>query len=155
MEATPERPDGSEEASRTASTRWEGGVAVVSVSGELDLATAPAVRTELEHVLRQGGEGLHVDMSDVRFVDSTGLGVLVWAWEQARAQRMDYLVVNPSATAVRVLEQSGSGPDLRRRVRRVLSGPSSPSGHRQGRIRAPDGRILGAEGAYRHPDPPP
>ena len=107
MEATPERPDGSEEASRTASTRWEGGVAVVSVSGELDLATAPAVRTELEHVLRQGGEGLHVDMSDVRFVDSTGLGVLVWAWEQARAQRMDYLVLNPSATAVRVLEQSG------------------------------------------------
>ena len=106
MELTPEA-DGPDDAERNASTRWEGGVAVVSVSGELDLATAPGVRTELEHVIRQGGEGLHVDLSDVRFVDSTGLGVLVWAWEQARAQRMDYLVVNPSATAVRVLEQSG------------------------------------------------
>ena len=106
MELTPEA-EGHDDGARIASTRWEGGVAVVSVSGELDLGTAPGVREELEHVLRQGGEGLHVDLSGVAFVDSTGLGVLVWAWEQARAQRMDYLVVNPSATAVRVLEQSG------------------------------------------------
>ena len=157
MEATerPDRPDGSEEASRTASTRWEGGVAVVSVSGELDLATAPAVRTELEHVLRQGGEGLHVDMSDVRFVDSTGLGVLVWAWEQARAQRMELPGAEPLGHRGAGARAVGSGPDLRRRFRRILSGPSSPSGHRQGKNLSPDGRILEAEGAYRHLDPPP
>ncbi len=106
MELTPEA-EGHDGGPRIASTRWEGGVAVVSMSGELDLGTAPEAREELEHVLRQGGEALHVDLSGVAFVDSTGLGVLVWAWEQARAQRMDYLVVNPSATAVRVLEQSG------------------------------------------------
>ena len=106
MELTPET-EGQDDGTRVASTRWDGGLAVVSMSGELDLGTAPAARQELEHVLRQGGEGLHVDMSGVAFVDSTGLGVLVWAWEQARAQRMDYLVVNPSATATRVLEQSG------------------------------------------------
>ena len=106
MELTPEA-GGQDDGSRVASTRWDGGVAVVSMSGELDLATAPAAREELEHVLKQGGEALHVDMSGVAFVDSTGLGVLVWAWEQAREKRMAYLVVNPSATATRVLEQSG------------------------------------------------
>lgn len=106
MELTP-GAGSHDERPRVASTRWDGGVAVVSVAGELDLATAPAARQELEHVLGQGGEALHVDMSGVEFVDSTGLGVLVWAWEQAREKRMAYLVVDPSATAIRVLEQSG------------------------------------------------
>ncbi len=106
MEPTPEA-EGRDDDARVASTRWDGGTAVVSLSGEIDLATAPAVRAELEHVLQQGGDELRVDMSGVEFVDSTGLGVLVWAWEQARAQRMDYLVVDPSAMATRVLEQSG------------------------------------------------
>jgi anti-sigma B factor antagonist len=54
------------------------GVPVVKASGELDIATAPDLRDRLAE-LPAGTRLVVVDLSDVTFVDSTGLGVLVAA----------------------------------------------------------------------------
>lgn len=54
---------------------------VVSVRGELDLGTAP----ELEGPLRQAvdsGEPLLLDLSACEFIDSTGIAMIVRAWQQ-------------------------------------------------------------------------
>lgn len=58
--------------------------AVVTVSGELDLDTAPQVR-EIIARLRAEGAGRHLlfDLSGLTFMDSTGVGVLVAAQRQA------------------------------------------------------------------------
>ena len=91
---------------QVATTR-DGGVTTVVLGGELDLECVPVVRTELRDVFMQGGDELRIDLSGVGFIDSTGLGSLVWAWKQARMFRMRFLVVSPSPEVARMLTLSG------------------------------------------------
>lgn len=52
------------------------GVPVVAVSGEVDVSAAPALRDGLTDLLTEGGSVI-VDLTEVGFLDSTGLGALV------------------------------------------------------------------------------
>jgi len=62
----------------TVTEHGDGAVPVMGVSGEVDVYAAPALRDGLTELL-QGGRSVVVDLSDVGFLDSTGLGALVAA----------------------------------------------------------------------------
>lgn len=66
------------------SRRVVGNHTVIAVSGEVDIATADSLDAEITQVLADGAHHLVVDLSDVGFLDSTGLGVLVKALKRAR-----------------------------------------------------------------------
>jgi anti-anti-sigma factor len=51
--------------------------AVLRVSGELDLVTSPAVRQHVHDAVAEGRRSLVLDLSDVLFCDSSGVGVLI------------------------------------------------------------------------------
>ncbi|MEW2624872.1 STAS domain-containing protein [Streptomyces sp. NPDC048106] len=53
--------------------------AVLQVRGELDLMTSPVLRQRVHDVVAEGHHSLVVDLSDVFFCDSSGVGVLVAA----------------------------------------------------------------------------
>ncbi len=53
--------------------------AVLRVSGELDLITSPVLRQRVHDAVAEGHHRLVVDLSDVFFCDSSGVGVLVAA----------------------------------------------------------------------------
>ena len=53
------------------------GETVVVLSGEIDVFSAPELRTAVVGLLDGGQQRLVLDLSRVKFVDSTGLGVLV------------------------------------------------------------------------------
>jgi anti-anti-sigma factor len=62
--------------------RAENGTAIVTVQGEVDMASAPQLQAALEDAQR-GGDPLVVDMSEVGFLGSAGLSVLLVISESA------------------------------------------------------------------------
>lgn len=65
-------------------SRRSGDRTVVKVTGEIDVYTAPALREELQAHQEAGAADLVVDLTEVPFMDSTGLGVLVGSLKRAR-----------------------------------------------------------------------
>ncbi len=66
-------------------TRTEGEHTVVAAKGEIDVYTAPRLRTALLDLVDAGRYHLVVDVEGVEFLDSTGLGVLVGGLKRVRA----------------------------------------------------------------------
>jgi anti-sigma B factor antagonist len=60
-------------------TTVSGGRAVVSVAGELDILTAPALRAAFTDAISRAQTGVIADLSLVSFIDASGLGVLAGA----------------------------------------------------------------------------
>jgi anti-sigma B factor antagonist len=65
-------------------TRTEGGRTVVEVGGEIDVYTAPKLRETIVSLVDEGQYHLVVDLEQVEFLDSTGLGVLVGGLKRVR-----------------------------------------------------------------------
>jgi anti-sigma B factor antagonist len=61
-----------------------GTTAEVVLTGELDIATYEDARARLEDAERTGPELLVVDLAGLRFVDSTGVRLILSADERAR-----------------------------------------------------------------------
>lgn len=74
--------------------------------GSIDLVTRQSLIDEGLEVLEQGGP-LTLDMGDVDFIDSTGIGALVELARAAEAKGTGVLVSRSSARVTRVLEFSG------------------------------------------------
>ncbi|ALU95474.1 STAS domain-containing protein [Streptomyces rubiginosohelvolus] len=51
--------------------------AVLRISGELDLVTSPVVRQSVHDAVAEGQHDVVLDLSDVFFCDSSGVGVLI------------------------------------------------------------------------------
>lgn len=60
----------------------EHGVRTVSVRGELDLSTAPELEGPLEEILGDATGSVLIDLSGCEFIDSTGIALIVRAWQR-------------------------------------------------------------------------
>jgi anti-anti-sigma factor len=61
----------------------EHGVRTISVRGELDLSTAPELEGPLEQALDSGdGSSVLIDLASCEFIDSTGIALIVRAWQR-------------------------------------------------------------------------
>jgi len=77
---------------------------VVSVVGELDVATAPRLRQQLVALAATSPTGVIVDLGGVDFLDSTGLGVLLGALKRARTAGFGFALANAEPQVARVFE---------------------------------------------------
>lgn len=68
---------------------------VVSASGDLDMSAAPGLGRVLAGVVHDGARHVVVDLSDVGFVDSSGLAVLIRYRKLINAQAGQIRVVAP------------------------------------------------------------
>ncbi|MET8578901.1 STAS domain-containing protein [Streptomyces sp. NPDC005012] len=62
----------------------DGTLAVIALSGEFDITTAPAVRARALHLIANGHPHLIADLAGVTFCDSSGLGALIGIWRCAK-----------------------------------------------------------------------
>jgi len=69
---------------------------VITVSGEVDLATSPDLDAAIIAALDSGAGSLVVDLTDVSFMDSSGLGVIVRGLKRCREadKDLDLLITN-------------------------------------------------------------
>lgn len=83
------------------------GRAVVSVGGELDVYTAPELEERLAALIEEGRVAIIVDLTDVSFMDSTGLGLLikVLKWTREKGGSLD--VVANSEKTLKVFRITG------------------------------------------------
>ena len=79
----------------------------VRLMGELDMSTAPQLREELLRLASDGATMVTVDLSDLAFVDSTGLSVLITGLKRLRQQGGEMALRSPSPGTRRVLEITG------------------------------------------------
>jgi anti-sigma B factor antagonist len=79
---------------------------VISVEGELDLATAPQLKWMLLDALEEGHGRLVVDLSRVTFMDSTALGVLVGV-DRSLEPGATLAIVCANASLLKIFELSG------------------------------------------------
>ena len=82
-------------------------VARVAVHGELDLATLPALRERLLQLIADGYRCLSVDLSEVTFCDSSGLGVFVGAHRRLQAVHGDLELLGARPNLRHLFEVSG------------------------------------------------
>lgn len=79
----------------------------VRLLGELDMSTAPQLREELLRLVSDGATMVTVDLSELAFVDSTGLSVLITGLKRLRQQGGEMALRSPTPGTRRVLEITG------------------------------------------------
>ncbi len=84
-----------------------GRIALVSVSGELDLYVESDLRGALEAAQVLGAKTAVVDLSGVSFIDSTACAILVGEAKRRRREGAELVLVSNSNSARRVLEVAG------------------------------------------------
>ena len=83
------------------------GEAVVAVTGELDMSTAPELSRSLAGVLDQHPQRLTLELGGLQFIDSTGLTLLVRTSKQLKAHEGALELAHPTPPVRRVLEIVG------------------------------------------------
>ncbi|MCQ3810795.1 MAG: STAS domain-containing protein [Acidimicrobiia bacterium] len=80
--------------------QWE----ILTVTGEIDMATAPRFRQRLLAVISTGAQNVVIDLSGVDFIDSTGLGVLMGAAKRVRSSGGDIRLVMAGSRLAELIE---------------------------------------------------
>ena len=89
--------------------RDEAGVRVISVAGELDIITAPALCARLDATRAGRRPSLLIDLGNVEFCDSTGLRALLGAASEVRTHGGRFaLVCAPGGAVARLLDVVGA-----------------------------------------------
>jgi anti-sigma B factor antagonist len=85
----------------------DGNAFVVSLTGEVDLHTAPELERALDGVMALGCTSAVVDLADVSFIDSTTLSVLLRTHTRLRELGGRLVVVASDRRILRTLELTG------------------------------------------------
>jgi len=87
----------------------ETGRALLRVSGAIDMQSREALLTAGRAALGRDTSALVLDLAEVNFMDSTGIGALVELGHDAADSEVEFVLREPSPRVVRILEMTGLG----------------------------------------------
>ncbi|GAA2641489.1 STAS domain-containing protein [Paractinoplanes durhamensis] len=79
----------------------------LSLAGEVDVLTVDQVRVALEEALADRPREIVVDLSELSFIDSTGLGAIIFGFQRARDAGIRFRLAHPTRTVHQILMLSG------------------------------------------------
>lgn len=79
----------------------------ISVAGEVDISNAASLRTAIDLALEQPTEAVVLNLAQVSYIDSTGIGVLVGAAHHAQEHNKSFSAENAQAPVLRVAQLLG------------------------------------------------
>jgi stage II sporulation protein AA (anti-sigma F factor antagonist) len=83
-------------------------VLYVVLSGELDEHSSSYARTTLDELLaRSNFNQVIIDLSELEFMDSTGIGVLIGRYKKLKPRSIPIYICNPSTHAERIFNMTG------------------------------------------------
>ena len=85
----------------------EAGHHVIAARGEIDLFTAPDLKQVLTDTIEGGAHRVVLDLSEVSFLDSTALGVLIGAVKRLRSRGGALAIVNTDASIAKTFQITG------------------------------------------------
>lgn len=94
----------------TLTERHDGQTVVLALAGEADLSTAPRVGDRVRELLASGERRVRVDLTELGFLDSTAVGVLLRARRESVSAGVPFDLVCPEGPAHRVLHLLGLLP---------------------------------------------
>jgi anti-sigma B factor antagonist len=78
--------------------------AVLSLSGRLDLANGSALKEQLKQLLARGKTQIHLNLAEVEFINSSGLGALVSIMKEVRLIKGRLTLSNPASYVQEIFE---------------------------------------------------
>ncbi|HEX2576463.1 MAG TPA: STAS domain-containing protein [Aquihabitans sp.] len=86
----------------------EAGTITLVVSGDLDIATAPELARSTSLAIDSGATKIVIDCGDLQFIDSSGINVLLMAWNEMKGRAtMPLIVTNLQPNVRKVLDATG------------------------------------------------
>jgi len=80
----------------------------ISLDGELDEHTAEYTRINLDNAMSQiKAAQIVIDLANLRFMDSTGIGVLIGRYKKMKDRNVPIFISNPSTQAERIFKMTG------------------------------------------------
>ncbi len=83
------------------------GLGLLTLTGEVDLYTAPRFKDDLVALIEDGATDVVVDLSGVTFIDSTALGVIISGVKRLHERDGRLAIVAGSRPVVRILDITG------------------------------------------------
>ncbi|MZQ82519.1 anti-sigma factor antagonist [Paenibacillus sp. 5J-6] len=80
---------------------------IIYLSGELDLSAASELSAVLDSVVSQGDQNLTLDLKELRYIDSTGIGLIVSVLKVRAAMGASFRIQHIPARIQRLFEITG------------------------------------------------
>ncbi len=80
---------------------------VLILAGEIDAYTAPQLKENLLPLTQEEGAVVKIDLTDIKYMDSTGLGVFISALKSTKEHKSSMKLVNLQERVYRLFEITG------------------------------------------------
>ncbi len=80
---------------------------VIAIKGEIDIYSAPDFKESLYDAIGEGQQDIILDCTDLSYIDSMGLGILVGALKRIKEQNHNIVIKNPKSTVRKLFKITG------------------------------------------------
>lgn len=85
-----------------------GNIMYVTMSGELDESNSLYSKSVLDDLFENGGfNQVIIDLSELEFMDSTGVGILIGRYKKLKEKNIPIFICNPSKHAEKIFNMTG------------------------------------------------